>query len=164
MRIVGVLAELPGVELAAVVDQRADALSQSALPAAAARLRSSEELFGGGDVDLLCIATNGPSHAALALAAMDAGVRYLMIEKPMACSLVECDAIIAKARETGTRVVVDHVRCYAPAYQWLRSGSLRASGGNCGRSGCSAPASGWGAMRSIRSPPSPCWLARPSDA
>ena len=43
-----------------------------------------------------------------------------MIEKPMACSLKECDAIIARARETGTRVVVDHVRCYAPAYLWLR--------------------------------------------
>jgi predicted dehydrogenase len=120
LRIVGVLVEMAQVELTAVVDRRADALAQAPLPAGVARLDSSDDLFGRGDVDLVCIATNGPSHAHLALSAIDAGVRHLMIEKPMACSLKECDAIIARARQTGTRVVVDHVRCYAPAYLWLR--------------------------------------------
>ena len=119
LRIVGVLAEMARVELVAVVDRRAEALA-APLPEGVARLQSSEELFARGDIDLVCIATNGPSHAKLALAAMDAGVRHLMIEKPMACSLAECDAIIARARQTGTRITVDHVRCYAPAYLWLR--------------------------------------------
>ena len=120
LRIVGVLQELPGVELVAAVDRRAEALAAAPLPEGVARLESSDDLLARGDVDLVCIATNGPSHARLALAAMDAGVRYLMIEKPMACSLAECDAIIARARQTGTRITVDHVRCYAPAYLWLR--------------------------------------------
>ena len=120
LRIVGVLAEMPGVELSAVVDRRADALAKAPVPDGVARLESSDELFARGDIDLVAIATNGPSHAKLALAAMDAGVRRLMIEKPMACSLAECDAIIERARATGTRITVDHVRCYAPAYLWLR--------------------------------------------
>ena len=73
LRIVGVLAEMAAVDLVAVVDRRAEALAQAALPAGVARLESSEELFARGDIDLVCIATNGPSHAALALGAMDAG-------------------------------------------------------------------------------------------
>ena len=120
LRIVGVLQELPGVELVAAVDRRAEALAAAPLPEGVARLQSSDDLLARGDLDLVCIATNGPSHARMALAAMEAGVRYLMIEKPMACSLAECDAIIARARQTATRITVDHVRCYAPAYLWLR--------------------------------------------
>ncbi|HEY1785595.1 MAG TPA: Gfo/Idh/MocA family oxidoreductase, partial [Pirellulales bacterium] len=103
LRIIGVLAEMPGIELTAVVDRRAEALAAAALPAGVARLESSDALFARGDIDLLAIATNGPSHAPLALAAMKAGVRRLMIEKPMACSLAECDAIIEQAAATGTR-------------------------------------------------------------
>jgi predicted dehydrogenase len=120
LRIAGVLAELPGIEFAAAVDRREEALAAAPLPEGVARLTSSDELFARGDIDLVCIATNGPSHAKLALAAMDSGARYLMIEKPMACSLAECDAIISRARQTKTRITVDHVRCYAPAYLWLR--------------------------------------------
>src|ERR1700687_3046479 len=93
-RIVDVLRALPGVELAAVVDRSEQALAAAELPPDVARYRSDQELWSRGDVALVCVATNGPSHAALSLSAMEAGARYLLVEKPMACSLAECDQIL----------------------------------------------------------------------
>ena len=88
-RIVAVFGPMPGVELAAVVDQNQDVLRAAALPVEVAQYASMAELTRRGDIELVSIATNAPSHAALAVAAMDDGVRRLMVEKPMACSLAE---------------------------------------------------------------------------
>lgn len=119
-RIVKALLALPEIELTAVVDQSEEALATAELPAGAARYRSDQDLWSRGDVELVCVATNGPSHAALSLAAMEAGARFLLVEKPMACSLAECDQIVAKAAATQTRVAVGHTRRYAPGYRWVR--------------------------------------------
>ncbi len=76
--------------------------------------------------DILLIATNGPSHAPIALEAMDNGVTYLLISKPLACSAEDGIKIIEKAKEKNVRVVVDHALRYDDTYDWihkqLRSG------------------------------------------
>jgi predicted dehydrogenase len=138
LRIVRALGQVPGVELAAVVDRSEQALAAE-LPAGVARYRSDTELWSRGDVELVCVATNGPSHAPLALAAIAGGVRFLLVEKPMACSLAECDQIIAKAEAAKTRVAIGHTRRYAPGYRWLRE---RIASGE------------WGRVRAI-------WMQRP---
>ncbi len=138
-RIVDVLARHARVELAAVVDRLDEALAYEKLPPGTSKLQSTEKLWTAGGVDLVCIATNGPSHAALAGEALEHGVRYLMVEKPMACSVAECEQIVAAAARTGARVAVDHVRRYAPAYVWLRE---RIASGD------------WGRVRAI-------WMQRP---
>ena len=138
LRIVRALSQVPGVELAAVVDRSEQALAAE-MPPGVARYRSDSELWSRGDVMLACIATNGPSHAPLALAAMTGGARFLLVEKPMACSLAECDQIICKAETTQTRVAVGHTSRYAPSYRWLRE---RISSGD------------WGQVRAI-------WIQRP---
>jgi predicted dehydrogenase len=137
-RIVDVVGRFPRVELAAVVDRQASALNYEKLPAATARLESTDALWNGG-IDLVCIATNGPSHSAIAAEAIAAGIRYLMVEKPMACSVAECEQIVAQAAKAGTRVAVDHVRRHAPIYRWLRE---RIVSGD------------WGQIRAI-------WMQRP---
>lgn len=60
----------------------------------AAAMLSAERL------DLISVATPPSSHAALSIAALEAGVDVL-VEKPMAPSLEECDAMIAAARANG---------------------------------------------------------------
>jgi len=138
-RIVDAIAQLPNCELAAVVDRSEQALAYEKLPEKTAQLTSTDALWAARDVELVCVATNGPSHAALALAAMEAGVRHLLIAKPMACSLAECDKIMVQSRERGCRVVVDHIRRHAPAYVWLRQ---RIASGD------------WGSPRAV-------WMQRP---
>lgn len=138
-RVVEALGDVGGVELAAVVDRRDDALTSTKIPETTARLRSTDELWSLGELDLVCITTNGPSHAALAIQAMNHGVRRLLIAKPMACSPAECDEIIKLAQSTKTRVAVDHIRRHSPIYVWLRD---RIASGD------------WGAVRCV-------WTQRP---
>jgi predicted dehydrogenase len=51
-------------------------------------------------LDLVSVATPPSTHAALAVAALDAGV-HVLVEKPMAPSLEECDAMIAAQQRSG---------------------------------------------------------------
>ncbi|MFC8683495.1 Gfo/Idh/MocA family protein [Microbacterium ureisolvens] len=51
-------------------------------------------------LDVVSIATPPSTHAALAIAALDAGVNVL-VEKPMAPSLEECDAMLAAQERSG---------------------------------------------------------------
>jgi predicted dehydrogenase len=133
-RVIDVLRVMPEIELAGAVDQDSRALEAAELPLATARCRSLDELWRRCEhIDLIYVATNGPSHASLAVAAMDKGARQVMVEKPMACSLAECDQIIAKATETGSRIGVGHLRRFAPAYRWLRE---RIASGDWGRPRC----------------------------
>jgi UDP-N-acetyl-2-amino-2-deoxyglucuronate dehydrogenase len=60
------------------------------------------------------IGTPHPLHAPAAIAAMEAGV-HVLVEKPMAASLKDCDAMIATAQRTGTTLgVVSQRRLYEP--------------------------------------------------
>ncbi|HLT66590.1 MAG TPA: Gfo/Idh/MocA family oxidoreductase, partial [Microbacterium sp.] len=57
-------------------------------------------MLAEADIDLVSVATPPSTHAALAIAALDAGV-HVLVEKPMAPSLDECDAMIAAQKRSG---------------------------------------------------------------
>jgi predicted dehydrogenase len=57
-------------------------------------------MIAEADLDLVSIATPPSTHAALSVAALDAGVNVL-VEKPMAPSLEECDAMLAAQERSG---------------------------------------------------------------
>lgn len=57
-------------------------------------------MIAEAELDLVSIATPPSTHAALSIAALDAGVNVL-VEKPMAPSLEECDAMLAAQERSG---------------------------------------------------------------
>lgn len=57
-------------------------------------------MIAEADLDLVSIATPPSTHAALSIAALDGGVNVL-VEKPMAPSLEECDAMLAAQARSG---------------------------------------------------------------
>ncbi|MFS0714932.1 Gfo/Idh/MocA family oxidoreductase [Microbacterium sp. 2P01SA-2] len=57
-------------------------------------------MIAEAELDLVSIATPPSTHAALAIAALEAGVNVL-VEKPMAPSLEECDAMLAAQERSG---------------------------------------------------------------
>lgn len=61
---------------------------------------STEEMLASERLDLVSIATPPSTHAPLTIAAFEAGADVL-VEKPMAPSLEECDAMIAAATRHG---------------------------------------------------------------
>ncbi|OYC95257.1 Gfo/Idh/MocA family protein [Microbacterium sp. Yaish 1] len=57
-------------------------------------------MIAEAELDLVSIATPPSTHATLSIAALDAGVNVL-VEKPMAPSLEECDAMLAAQERSG---------------------------------------------------------------
>jgi predicted dehydrogenase len=65
-------------------------------------------------VEAVLVATPHPLHAAPAVLAAQAGA-HVLVEKPMAASLADCDAMLAAARRAGTLLgVVSQRRFYEP--------------------------------------------------
>ena len=120
-RVIQLLGAQPGVRLAAVCDANPAALAAVEVPADTARHASADAMYAAGGIDLVAITTNGPSHAPLALAALHAGVRRILVEKPMGCSVAECDEMVTAARAAGARLAVDQMRRVDPVYQWIRA-------------------------------------------
>ena len=57
-------------------------------------------LLARDDIEAVVVATPNDQHASLAIAAMKAG-KDVLLEKPMAMSLLQCDEIIQVQKETG---------------------------------------------------------------
>jgi predicted dehydrogenase len=70
-------------------------------------------------VDLMVIATPSQHHCDNAIAAMRAG-KHVLVEKPMAPSLAEVDAMMAVAAETGQILTVNQNYRYAPDFQKVK--------------------------------------------
>ncbi|MEX0285303.1 MAG: Gfo/Idh/MocA family protein [Paracoccaceae bacterium] len=76
------------------------------------------------DVDVpadgILLATPTGTHAPLTLAALDRGW-HVLVEKPVADTLENADAMIAASATTGRHVLVGHHRRYHPCVQKLKS-------------------------------------------
>lgn len=72
-------------------------------------------------VDLWIVTTNGPSHFPLAKAAMESGVKRILVSKPLACTLHEAREMVALSKHHGVRLAVDHGLRHDQSYNWLRS-------------------------------------------
>jgi predicted dehydrogenase len=72
------------------------------------------------EVDAVTIATPTPYHFDLAMEAFMAGV-HTLIEKPMAYTMVQGQALTAEARKSGLTVQVGHVERFNSAYVELKN-------------------------------------------
>ncbi|HOJ59534.1 MAG TPA: Gfo/Idh/MocA family oxidoreductase [bacterium] len=88
---------------------------------------SYQDLIARDDVDAVFIATPHAQHAEQALHAAEAG-KHLLIEKPMACTVAECDAILAACASRKRFCTIGFTQrlriCNAKAKEILDSGRL----------------------------------------
>src|SRR5919205_2231446 len=86
-----------------------------------------DDLLACPDVDVVCIATPSGQHAEQAIAAARAG-KHVLVEKPMALSLGDADAMIEACREADVRLGVILQRRMEPvfrrAYEAIQAGDL----------------------------------------
>lgn len=88
------------VAIADIVPGKAAAKRETHQLSGAAVYDDPQELIAAGGLDLVSIVTPPAAHAPLTIAALNAGINVL-VEKPMAPSLQDCDAMLAAARESG---------------------------------------------------------------
>ena len=109
----GVLAH-PDGELVAVANHRepsARALAERhGIPHVTTDWRS---LAASPDVDAAIVATPNVLHAEQTLALLGAG-KHVLVEKPMATSVAECDAMIDASRASGASMMVAHCWRFHP--------------------------------------------------
>lgn len=86
-----------------------------------------DDLLASGTVDAVYLATPNFDHVDLSVRTLKAGL-HLLLEKPMAISVEECEQIIAASQESGAKLMVAYRLHHEPgtlkAFQVARSGQL----------------------------------------
>ncbi len=113
------LKDFPGFRLVAVCDQSPARLAAAAAEFGAMPYADPSALIGATDVDLVVVAAPSNLHAALTLQALAAG-KHVVVEKPMAMSLAEADAMLAAARDCDRVLAVFHNRHWDRDYHLVK--------------------------------------------
>jgi predicted dehydrogenase len=112
------LARTDGVEIAAIVDPAADRLefikNKFRVPAA---FRDYREAMPHIDAAILGIPHQ--YHAPVTTDLLNAGI-HTLVEKPMALSTAECDAMIQASERSGARLAVGLLRRFAPTLRYTK--------------------------------------------
>jgi phthalate 4,5-cis-dihydrodiol dehydrogenase len=109
----------PGFVLRAAADPHAKPREAFARDHNARTFADVEELCADPAVEVVYIATPHQFHAPHAILAAEHG-KHIILEKPMALSLVDCDAIIAAAERHKVQLVVGHTHAFDPAVRLMR--------------------------------------------
>jgi predicted dehydrogenase/threonine dehydrogenase-like Zn-dependent dehydrogenase len=116
------LRKLERVELRGVAAASAPSAQQTATRFGFAYTASDwRQVVDDPDIDAVLIATRHDLHARVASAALGAG-KSVFLEKPMALSPVELDAVMDAWRSSGRILQVGFNRRFAPTYQRLKAG------------------------------------------
>ncbi|MCC6492780.1 MAG: Gfo/Idh/MocA family oxidoreductase [Pirellulales bacterium] len=77
------------------------------------------EMLSRERLDAVVIATPPDTHAELALSALERGL-HVLIEKPMARTVAECDALIVAAERCGAILTVGHEKRFNPGFEAIK--------------------------------------------
>lgn len=113
----------PGFELVALCDpdpSQIEGLLRRVSAPPVARYDSHRTMIAEHpELDLVAIATPSGTHASIALDCIAAGL-HVIVEKPIALSMADANAIVGAAQERDVRVAVCHQNRFNPAVQTMR--------------------------------------------
>lgn len=113
-------AALPGCELAWCCDPSPRARDQAAALLPGVRLTGDlSDLLDDPELDAVALATPVPTHAALAVAVIEAG-KHCFVEKPLAQAAADAERVVALAEASGRTLMVGHLLEYHPAVRKLK--------------------------------------------
>ncbi|MGC0273318.1 Gfo/Idh/MocA family protein [Pseudactinotalea sp. Z1739] len=119
-------AELPTVNVAAVCSRSVSEAEAVAEPHGARVYSDYREMFDS-DLDAVVISTPHSLHTHMVLDAAAAGLQVLL-EKPMATTVADCDLMIEACEAAGVALAVGHIQHFLPekvaAYDAVRSGRI----------------------------------------
>jgi len=111
---------VPGLELAAVCDRSQARLDAAGSAAPDVLLTTDgEEMLARDDIDLVIVSTPPDTHAMWAMRAVEAG-KHVVLEKPMALTSADCDAVLDRASTAGRTALVYQNRRWDSDYLTLK--------------------------------------------
>lgn len=114
------IARLEGTELAGISGSSESTLATAHAETGAPTYADYRELVRRPDVDAVDVVVPPHLHAEVAIAALEAG-KHVLLEKPMAPTLEQCDAIIAAAGAAGKTLAIVHELRYSPLWGGIRT-------------------------------------------
>jgi predicted dehydrogenase len=75
-----------------------------------------DKLYSVARPECLIVATTAESHCALTCVGAERGVKHILVEKPMAVSLDQCDRMIETCNRFGARLAVNHQMRFMEQY------------------------------------------------
>jgi len=122
-----VYAYTPGARLVAVADADEGKANAVAREHGARACTDWRELIDDDSIHAISVVTPDFAHYEIALAAAKAG-KHLLVEKPLAMKVAECEEIIAAAESSGAHIMVDFHARWAPtfyrAWETIRKGEI----------------------------------------
>jgi predicted dehydrogenase len=113
------LVQLEGVQVVAVADRYEESIAQFqskvTLPNAHF-YRDAKELLAAESVDLICVATNTPSHVPLALMALNTSAKYLLVEKPIGTNPQRARELAQACAQREKVLAINHSRRWSLDY------------------------------------------------
>lgn len=79
------------------------------------RFLDYQDLVSIPDLDAVLVLNSDEYHADCAVAAMEAG-KHVLIEKPMALTLIDAERIVVARNNAGVQAMVGYMRRFAPAF------------------------------------------------
>lgn len=110
------LAQVPGVQLVAASARTPERLQRFTAEFGGQGYTDYRDLIADPAVDIVCNVLPHNLHAEASILALQAG-KAVMLEKPMAPTLAECDAIVEAVAQTGVPFMMAHPYRYMRAYQ-----------------------------------------------
>jgi phthalate 4,5-cis-dihydrodiol dehydrogenase len=123
------LAKLPFIKITAAADTRTDALAKFRQNYDGEGYSTVEGLCRSANVDAVYIATPNSLHAEHAITAAKQG-KHIIVEKPMAMTLTECEAMNEAAEKHGVKLLCGHTHSFDPPVRKIRE---IVKGGELGR-------------------------------
>ena len=115
----------PGARLAMVCDANGERAREVAERYGAERWTTDyRELAGAEGIDAVSVATPDFAHAEIAIAAARGG-KHLLVEKPLATTVAEAEAMVAAARQAGVHLMVDFHNRWSPIFNHARGARER---------------------------------------
>jgi phthalate 4,5-cis-dihydrodiol dehydrogenase len=125
--IVRQLAQVPGVQLAAAADMRENALGAFLEQFGGRVYGDFDDLCNDPDIDAVWVATPSHLHCEHVIRLAQSG-KHIVVEKPMAISLAECEQMVRAAEDNGVALIAGGARSFDPAFvemrRLIRSGRL----------------------------------------
>jgi predicted dehydrogenase len=106
----------PGAALSVICDINEKRAAEIAKQYGAGRSCSDwREVAEDDSIDAVSVATPDFAHAEIAVGLAEAG-KHLLVEKPLATTVEECEQIIAAAKSAGVKLMVDFHNRWSPAF------------------------------------------------
>lgn len=111
---------LPNCRLIAFADSDSERAQGAAAKAGVAAVTDYQRLLDDDEVHAVVICLPHHLHCEVTVECLGAG-RHVLLEKPMALDVEECDLMLAAARASGARLMVGHSQQFFPVNRAARS-------------------------------------------